>query len=32
MASDCTRTDRFAAEGCMETQALQEVVAAAVGL
>ena len=32
MASDCFRTDQLAAVGYIETQALQEVVAAAVGL
>ena len=32
MASDCIRTDQLAAEGYIETQVLQEVVAAAVGL
>lgn len=32
MASDCIRTVQIAAEGYMEAQALQEVVAAVVGL
>ena len=32
MASDCIRTDYFAAEGYVETQVLQEVVAAAAVL
>ena len=32
MASDCIRTGQLAAVGYIETQALQEVVAAAVGL
>ena len=32
MASGCIRTDQLAAVGCIVTQALQEVVAAAVGL
>ena len=31
MASDCIRTDRLAAAGCMAAQALQEVAAVAVG-